>query len=552
MKKVIRIIILIVIIGVVWWLLEKQKSLPGEEDEVVSLLENLKQTTEINFSEIQDVEFKWVVNVDPQIKEETVSGKGFEANVIPSEQFDKIHPFLTDNGFETDIYNLAAGTISGLTGYIKNKTVCTVAGGLTGYEEAEGQWIPTDTDNWDITVKCGKVEKTKMEYAVEDWQVYTNEKYGYSLKYPQPCLFGPLPGYCKQSPPEERPQECRCYFNAEDPNSVSLGKFTGTKSDLTGASFVVFHSIYVDHYSPPTGTDLIEWLNEHYSYYEDIPDEINMELDGISAVRIYVPKSPMAWSQEDIYFIKRGKVFQISMLDVDNEDNSALYTKILSTFKFLGCEDQPNLIGLGFKDNREANKVFVEENGKFKSLTGEEWQEQDYKWYCHVQHYVEEDIPGEVLNKFSESNFLAKAKADIEDWETYSNQELGIEFKYPAEWQIKESEAGGKHIESRAPYGDYAPVLGPFVIWVDKSTAGANWGGIDDIKTITIKGKKVLLVTRGSAAPNNKIYYTVRISDESHSFYFKYTPSQQGSLGWTEDYHQSVFATILSTFKFTE
>jgi len=304
-------------------------------DETSVLLEDLEQATGIDFSEIQDVEFKWVVNVDPQIKEETVAGKGFEVNVIPSEQFDKVHQFLIDNGFKTDVYNLAAGTISGLTGYIKNKTVCTVAGGLTGYKEAEGQWIPTDTDNWDITVKCGKVKKTKIEYATEDWQVYTNEKYGYSLKYPTDCLYGPLPGYCKQSPLEERPRECLCYFNAEDPNSVSLGTYTGTKSDLTGASFVVFHSIYVDHYSPPADTDLIEWINEHYSHYEDIPDEVNMELDGISAVRVYVPKSPMAWSQEDIYFIKNGKVFQISMLDVDNEDNRTLYNQILSTFKFL-------------------------------------------------------------------------------------------------------------------------------------------------------------------------------------------------------------------------
>ncbi len=168
-----------------------------------------------------------------------------------------------------------------------------------------------------------------------DWNSYTNEKYGYSLKYPTDCLYGPLPGYCKQSPPEERTQECLCYFNAEDPNSVSLGTYTGTKSDLTGASFVIFHSIYVDHYSPPAGTDLVSWIKEDYPYYEDIPDEINTEIDGIPAVKIYTPFSGMAWSQEDIYFIKNDKVFKISMLDVDNQDNKELYSEILSTFSFL-------------------------------------------------------------------------------------------------------------------------------------------------------------------------------------------------------------------------
>jgi len=292
-------------------------------DEISNLLENLEQETGIDFSEIQDVAFKWIVKVDPTITEETVAGKGFEANRISSEQYDSIEQFLKDNGFEVDLYNIADGLFTGLVGYKKDQIVCTVSGGST----------PQEPDIKDVTVNCGKLEKTEMEYATEDWQSYANEKYGYSLKYPQPCLYGPLPGYCKQSPPEERPRECLCYFNAEDPNSVSLGTYTGTKSDLTGAAFVVFHSIYVDYYSPPAGTDLVEWVKENFSYYDDIPDEINMEIDGIPAVRVYTPKSPMAWSQEDIYFIKSGKVFQIKMLNVDNQDNRVLYDKILFTFK---------------------------------------------------------------------------------------------------------------------------------------------------------------------------------------------------------------------------
>ncbi|XOB46418.1 MAG: hypothetical protein ACKKMV_03140 [Candidatus Nealsonbacteria bacterium] len=305
-------------------------------DEVSVLLEDLEQETGIDFSEIQPVEFKWVVKVDPKVEEVDISGKGFEANRISSEQYDSIEQFLKDNGFEVDIYNIAAGTISESTGYKKDKAVCAVAGGLTGYKEAEGPMIMPEADKWewDTTVKCGKLEKTEIEYATEDWQIYESEKYGYSFKYPTDCLYGPLPGYCKQKPPEERPRECLCYLNGEDPNSVSLGTFTGTKSNLTGASFVVFHSIFVDSYSPPAGTDLVQWVKENFPYYEDIPDEINMEIDGIPAVRFYTPKSPMAYSQEDTYFIKNDKLFKISMLDVDNEDNKTLYSQILFTFSF--------------------------------------------------------------------------------------------------------------------------------------------------------------------------------------------------------------------------
>jgi hypothetical protein len=165
-----------------------------------------------------------------------------------------------------------------------------------------------------------------------DWQDYTNEKYGYSLKYPADCSYGPLPGECKQSPPEERSQECLCYFNAENPDSVSLGTFTGTKPDLVGAFFDVFHSVDVDSYNPPVDTDLIQWVKDNFSYHENIPDKINTEIAGIPAVSVYTPFSGMAWSQEDIYFIKDGKLFKISMLNVDNEDNKDLYSQILSTF----------------------------------------------------------------------------------------------------------------------------------------------------------------------------------------------------------------------------
>jgi len=336
-KIIIAIVIIIIILGLGYWFYQltptsEEENKKEVKDEVSILLEDLKQETEIDFSEIQPVEFKWVVKVDPKVEGVDIEGKGFEATRISTEQYDSIELFLKDNGFEVDLYNIADGTFAGLVGYEKDQTVCTVSGGATGYKETEGQWIPPEPDIKDVTVNCGKLEKTEMEYTTEDWQVYTNEKYGYSLKYPTDCLYGPLPGYCKLKPPEERPRECLCYFNAEDPNNVSLGTFTGTKSDLTGAFFDVFHSIYVDSYSPSPGTDLVSWVKENFSY-QDVPDEINMEIDGVPAVKVYTPFSGMAWSQEDIYFIKNDKLLKIQMLNVDDENNRALYNKILFTFK---------------------------------------------------------------------------------------------------------------------------------------------------------------------------------------------------------------------------
>jgi len=200
------------------------------KDEISVLLENLKQETRIDFSEIQPLEFKWVVKVDPKVEEVDIKGKGFEVRGIPAEQELKVTKFLTNDGFEKDLYNMADGTVAGLVGYKKDQIVCTVTSGASGYKEATGQWVPPDWDKKDIDIKCGKLEM--IIDPVADWNSYASEKYGYSFKYPTDCLYGPLPGYCKQKPPEERSRECRCYLNGENPDSVSLGTFTGTKSDI--------------------------------------------------------------------------------------------------------------------------------------------------------------------------------------------------------------------------------------------------------------------------------------------------------------------------------
>jgi len=148
------------------WMSSKQEAPPVEEtedevkDEVLNLLENLEQETGIDFSAIADVEFDWMVEKDKEMERVTIQGRGFEAQGIPTEQYAKIESFLKDNGFEADIYNAAAGTISGLDGYRKDYLVCIVIGGVTGYKEAAGQWIPPETDKKDVEVKCGQGDES--------------------------------------------------------------------------------------------------------------------------------------------------------------------------------------------------------------------------------------------------------------------------------------------------------------------------------------------------------------------------------------------------------
>lgn len=167
-----------------------------------------------------------------------------------------------------------------------------------------------------------------------DWNTYKNEKYGYSFMYPPDCFYGPMPSDCKEKPPEERRPECLCFLNAENPDQVSLEKTIIEADTVSGAPFHVSH-YDTPVYNPPPGIDLVTWIKDtYYSNYEDIPDEQNMKLGGIPAVKFYTPKSPMAPSQEEIFFIKEDKLFRISMIDVENENNRKLYDQMLSSFSF--------------------------------------------------------------------------------------------------------------------------------------------------------------------------------------------------------------------------
>ncbi len=77
-----------------------------------------------------------------------------------------------------------------------------------------------------------------------DWQIYRNGKYGYSFKYPPDCFYGPMPGDCKQNPPEERPPECLYFLDAENPKRVMMQAFLGNAEE--GLTLVAFSVTYIN------------------------------------------------------------------------------------------------------------------------------------------------------------------------------------------------------------------------------------------------------------------------------------------------------------------
>jgi hypothetical protein len=167
-----------------------------------------------------------------------------------------------------------------------------------------------------------------------DWQTYQSEKYGYSFKYPPDCFYGPMPGDCKQKPPEERRPECLCFLNGENPDEVSLGKLIIEADTVSGAPFHISH-YDTPAYNPPEGEDWVKWLKETWSYLSDeMPDEANQTFGGLPAVRIYTPGGGGGSSAENIFVVRDGKLIQISMINVEVEEAREFYELILATFQF--------------------------------------------------------------------------------------------------------------------------------------------------------------------------------------------------------------------------
>jgi hypothetical protein len=167
------------------------------------------------------------------------------------------------------------------------------------------------------------------------WKEYRNEEIGYSYKYPASWIFGPLPGECKQNPPEEMPQECLCFLNAEDPDNVFLQTFRDDEdTKLTLASFKIAH--YASPaFSPPPHAELVPWIKTNFSeIYINIPKTPNLTLDGKPAVAIKMPSTASTSSYEDIFFVRDNKLFLVTMLNPTNKGNQTLYDQILSTFSW--------------------------------------------------------------------------------------------------------------------------------------------------------------------------------------------------------------------------
>lgn len=136
------------------WIFLRENCLSSREKDLSSFLKELKEQTAIGFSDVYRSTLDWNTNEGT----EHLDGKGFEAQAITFREYNSVYSFFQEKGFQSNPYNIAAGTISEVHGYQKNHQVCVIVGGVSGFEKNDGQWSPERMSKRDVEVNCAFLE----------------------------------------------------------------------------------------------------------------------------------------------------------------------------------------------------------------------------------------------------------------------------------------------------------------------------------------------------------------------------------------------------------
>ncbi len=157
-----------------------------------------------------------------------------------------------------------------------------------------------------------------------DWLTYTNEKYGFSFKYPAT--------YTTEGCPTK---PCGEFIGEETGGDMTI--MQGDISEVGWPNIAIMH-LSSEYYNPPAGADLREWIVASFSYYDDyLPLSLNYSVttgegEVYAGYDYTVPSSPQSYSQRYINFVDDdNQMFVIQLYDHESY-SSAFYDAWLGTF----------------------------------------------------------------------------------------------------------------------------------------------------------------------------------------------------------------------------
>ena len=148
----------------------------------------------------------------------------------------------------------------------------------------------------------------ETEIASDGWKVYRNAELGYLFHYPA---------------------DTKIISNDEPQKSISIiPEQEGTQSfDIS-----ISHPTDREEYRPPEGTDLPQWLADHYLMGETrVPD---VQIAGTTAVHFRHKRSPQSYAMDRYYFANKGQLYMIIIGHTGDSENWDLYNHFLDNFQF--------------------------------------------------------------------------------------------------------------------------------------------------------------------------------------------------------------------------
>jgi putative hemolysin len=164
--------------------------------------------------------------------------------------------------------------------------------------------------DWNAT----QIQVDRLEIAAEapaasagydGWNAYTNERFGYSLKYPGDATL------------------------LESPQGTGI-QITGPLVDNERWPFLEVSHFDSDFYRPPAGTDVAQWVTQFVLAYDEI--DTGAEIAGLPAVHLTTNATERSYGFDEYYVIKDGQLFRINIIHAGGQEDWNLYNAFLGSF----------------------------------------------------------------------------------------------------------------------------------------------------------------------------------------------------------------------------
>lgn len=166
----------------------------------------------------------------------------------------------------------------------------------------------------DAVVQSLEIDKGQLEqnpqpqYDLSGWQLYNNETFGYSFRYPPSSTV------------------------RETEGEIGPAIYS---SSVGGESWPIFSVNHYDSdfYRPPAGTEVRQWVLDYGIPHDVIGADIT--IGGSNAVHLITEASSGSYGFEEYYFIKGEQLFRILIWPSDGNQEWQISEQFLAGFSFL-------------------------------------------------------------------------------------------------------------------------------------------------------------------------------------------------------------------------